>query len=159
PAAAGARPYPRGRRHGPRGTGTRRPSGMARQADYGPRRHHRPGHRPRADRRRPPPRDDRARGAPARPGTGGVPSALRRVADAGAHRAHAPDRQDLEELMIVLGQGRPLLVIPGLQGHWQWMLPGIRALAAYRRVITYSLAGDGDDLLPLVATRFDDLVR
>ncbi len=61
--------------------------------------------------------------------------------------------------MIVLGQGRPLLVIPGLQGRWQWMLPGIRALTAYRRVITYSLAGDGDDLLPLVATRFDDLVR
>ena len=61
--------------------------------------------------------------------------------------------------MVVLGRGQPLLVIPGLQGRWQWMLPGIRALAAHRRVITYSLAGDGEDLLPLVATRFDDLVR
>lgn len=61
--------------------------------------------------------------------------------------------------MIAWGHGRPLLVIPGLQGHWQWMRPGIRALSKRCRVITYSLAGDGDDVLPLVATGFDDLVR
>lgn len=61
--------------------------------------------------------------------------------------------------MHVEGRGLPLLVIPGIQGRWEWMRPGVRALARWRRVITYSLAGDREDVLPSDATCFDDLVR
>lgn len=61
--------------------------------------------------------------------------------------------------MHVEGRGLPLLVIPGLQGRWEWMRPGIRALGRSFRVATYSLAGDREDLLPLSASTFDDLVR
>lgn len=61
--------------------------------------------------------------------------------------------------MHVEGRGLPLLVIPGLQGRWEWMRPGVRALGRRFRVATYSLAGDREDLLPLRATTFDDLVR
>lgn len=61
--------------------------------------------------------------------------------------------------MHVEGRGLPLLVIPGLQGRWEWMQPGIRALGLRCRVATYSLAGDREDVLPLEATCFDDLVR
>lgn len=61
--------------------------------------------------------------------------------------------------MHVEGQGPPLLVIPGIQGRWEWMQPGIHALARRHRVITYSLAGDRDDVLPAEAANFDDLVR
>src|SRR5690606_7270131 len=158
-SAAGARPHSRRRRHGACRARARRPPGVVWRTHLRPRRHHRPGHRTRAGGRRHRACDDGHRGPPARPRAGGVPPALWRAADAGTHRLHARDGQDAEELMVVLGRGQPLLVIPGLQGRWQWMLPGIRALAAHRRVITYSLAGDGEDLLPLVATRFDDLVR
>lgn len=61
--------------------------------------------------------------------------------------------------MQTFGHGPPLLVIPGLQGRWQWMRPGIRVLASHFRVATYSLAGDAEEVLPLAATSFDDLVR
>lgn len=61
--------------------------------------------------------------------------------------------------MHVAGRGLPLLVIPGIQGRWEWMRPGIRALAARCRVATYSLAGDREDVLPAEARCFDDLVR
>ncbi len=61
--------------------------------------------------------------------------------------------------MHVEGRGLPLLVIPGLQGRWEWMRPGVRALGRRFRVATYSLAGDREDLLPLSAATFDDLVR
>lgn len=61
--------------------------------------------------------------------------------------------------MHVAGRGLPLLVIPGLQGRWQWLRPGLRALAMRCRVATYALAGDPGNVLPLHATHFDDLVR
>jgi pimeloyl-ACP methyl ester carboxylesterase len=61
--------------------------------------------------------------------------------------------------MHVEGRGPPLLVIPGIQGRWQWMRPGIRALAMRCRVAAYGLAGDPEDVLPSEATCFDDLVR
>lgn len=61
--------------------------------------------------------------------------------------------------MHVEGRGLPLLVIPGIQGRWEWMRPGVRALARRQRVITYSLAGDREDVLPADAKCFDDLVR
>ena len=54
--------------------------------------------------------------------------------------------------MHVEGRGLPLLVIPGIQGRWEWMRPGIRALATRFRVTTYSLAGEPEDVLPTSAS-------
>jgi pimeloyl-ACP methyl ester carboxylesterase len=48
--------------------------------------------------------------------------------------------------MIDQGRGAPVVVIPGLQGRWEWMLPTIRALAARYRVLSYSLGDDPFDL-------------
>lgn len=47
------------------------------------------------------------------------------------------------------GSGPPVVVIPGVQGRWEWMRPALRALSARCRVISYSLGA---------ATTFDDLV-
>ena len=49
------------------------------------------------------------------------------------------------------GGGTPIVVIPGIQGRWEWMKPAIDTLAQRSRVITFSLAdeptcgGDLDD--------------
>ena len=40
------------------------------------------------------------------------------------------------------GSGVPIIVIPGIQGRWEWMKPGIEALAQRARVITFSLADE-----------------
>jgi 3-oxoadipate enol-lactonase len=40
------------------------------------------------------------------------------------------------------GSKPPLVLVPGIQGHWEWMRPAIAALAARFRVISYSLAGE-----------------
>lgn len=40
------------------------------------------------------------------------------------------------------GAGPPVVVIPGIQGRWEWMKPGIDALAARCRVVTYSLSDE-----------------
>ncbi len=40
------------------------------------------------------------------------------------------------------GSGVPIVVIPGIQGRWEWMKPGIEALAQQGRVITFSLADE-----------------
>lgn len=53
--------------------------------------------------------------------------------------------------MVDLGSGLPLILIPGIQGRWEWMRPTVDALAARCRVITTSLAGDpgaGDTIDP-----------
>jgi pimeloyl-ACP methyl ester carboxylesterase len=47
--------------------------------------------------------------------------------------------------MIDRGTGVPVVVIPGLQGRWEWHAPGIEALARRCRVITYSLIGEPAD--------------
>lgn len=47
------------------------------------------------------------------------------------------------------GSGPPIVVIPGVQGRWEWMRPALSALAARCRVISYSLGA---------ATTFGDLV-
>jgi 3-oxoadipate enol-lactonase len=44
--------------------------------------------------------------------------------------------------MFDKGSGPPLIVVPGVQGRWEWMLPALRALARRCRTISYSLAGD-----------------
>jgi 3-oxoadipate enol-lactonase len=40
------------------------------------------------------------------------------------------------------GTGPPLVVIPGIQGRWEWFLPALRALSAHARTVSYSLCGD-----------------
>ena len=49
------------------------------------------------------------------------------------------------------GTGAPVVVIPGIQGRWEWMKPGIDALAQRCRVITYSLSDE-----PSCGGRFDE---
>lgn len=44
--------------------------------------------------------------------------------------------------IIDRGSGYPIVVIPGIQGRWEWMKPGIDALARRNRVITFSLADE-----------------
>jgi pimeloyl-ACP methyl ester carboxylesterase len=44
--------------------------------------------------------------------------------------------------VIDQGSGPPVVVIPGIQGRWEWMKPGIDALAARCRVITFSLCDE-----------------
>ena len=44
--------------------------------------------------------------------------------------------------IIDRGSGTPIVVIPGVQGRWEWMAPAIDALAKQCRVITFSLADE-----------------
>lgn len=44
--------------------------------------------------------------------------------------------------IIQQGQGLPIVVVPGLQGRWEWMAPTMDALAAHGRAITYSLCDE-----------------
>ncbi len=44
--------------------------------------------------------------------------------------------------IVDAGSGPPIVVIPGIQGRWEWMKPGIDALARRCRVITFSLADE-----------------
>jgi 3-oxoadipate enol-lactonase len=53
--------------------------------------------------------------------------------------------------VIDLGNGPPVVLIPGIQGRWEWMRPVVPALAKRMRVITFSLAGE-----PGSNVRFDE---
>jgi 3-oxoadipate enol-lactonase len=44
--------------------------------------------------------------------------------------------------MMDIGSGPPLVLIPGIQGRWEWMQPAIDVLARDWRVITSSLPGE-----------------
>ena len=44
--------------------------------------------------------------------------------------------------MFDVGSGPPLVLIPGIQGRWEWMKPSIDALAREWRVVTCSLPGE-----------------
>jgi pimeloyl-ACP methyl ester carboxylesterase len=55
------------------------------------------------------------------------------------------------ERMLDVGSGPPLVLIPGIQGRWEWMKPSIDVLARQYRVITMSLPGE-----PGVETPFDE---
>ena len=48
----------------------------------------------------------------------------------------------MRQQIIDIGEGPPLVVVPGIQGHWEWMRPAVTALSAYFRVVSYSLAGE-----------------
>ena len=53
----------------------------------------------------------------------------------------------------------PIVLVPGIQGRWEWMGPAIQALERQHRVITFSL-GDvrGPDLFNGWTSRIDDLL-
>lgn len=44
--------------------------------------------------------------------------------------------------MIDLGTGPPVVLIPGIQGRWEWMRPAVDQMSARTRVISFSLAGE-----------------
>ena len=48
--------------------------------------------------------------------------------------------------MVDVGHGAPLILIPGIQGRWEWMGQAVEALATRCRVITASLAGNSGNL-------------
>jgi pimeloyl-ACP methyl ester carboxylesterase len=44
--------------------------------------------------------------------------------------------------IVEKGTGTPVVLIPGIQGRWEWMQPAVDALARHCRVITFSLADE-----------------
>jgi pimeloyl-ACP methyl ester carboxylesterase len=63
--------------------------------------------------------------------------------------------------VIDIGTGPPLVVIPGIQGRWEWMAPAIEALASRQRVISFSLNGPargGDDVFAAWVRAVDRLL-
>lgn len=61
--------------------------------------------------------------------------------------------------MVDLGSGLPVVLVPGLQGRWEWMRPAVEALAARCRVLTSSLPGDPGGVMDADPARgFDGLV-
>lgn len=44
--------------------------------------------------------------------------------------------------VIDRGSGIPVVMVPGLQGRWEWMTPAVDAMARYCRVITFSLCDE-----------------
>jgi pimeloyl-ACP methyl ester carboxylesterase len=55
--------------------------------------------------------------------------------------------------MRIFGLGPPLVLIPGVQGRWEWMRPTIDALARSFRVATFSLRGERGS--PAIGDDFD----
>jgi pimeloyl-ACP methyl ester carboxylesterase len=55
--------------------------------------------------------------------------------------------------IIERGSGSPLIVIPGVQGRWEYVAPAIDALAERFRVITFALAGERASGLPFDEAR------
>ncbi len=44
--------------------------------------------------------------------------------------------------MIDRGSGVPFVLVPGIQGRWEWMAPAVEALAEHGRVLTFSLCDE-----------------
>lgn len=62
--------------------------------------------------------------------------------------------------MIDAGSGPPVIVIPGVQGRWEWMAPALHALQQHCRVVSYSLCGDaGSGMSMDPALGFDNYVH
>jgi pimeloyl-ACP methyl ester carboxylesterase len=60
--------------------------------------------------------------------------------------------------MTILGAGPPLVLVPGMQGRWEWMTPTVEALSRHFRVAAYSLCGE-PGAPPLDGTFAGDLAR
>jgi len=58
------------------------------------------------------------------------------------------------------GKGTGLIVIPGVQGRWEWMKPALTELAKRCRVMSYTLCGDfGSDMKFDPALGFDNFIK
>ncbi len=44
--------------------------------------------------------------------------------------------------IVDVGTGPPVVLVPGIQGRWEWMRPAVDALSTRCRVITFSLADE-----------------
>ena len=119
-------------------TQARHPPRLARRPHHRSRRPRRTRARQRPCRRRAPESDDRQRAVHPGSRARSVPETVRRAQDARAHSAHAENRQAAEKLMDIVdrGSGPPLVLIPGLQGRWEYARPTVDALSAFFRVIT-----------------------
>jgi pimeloyl-ACP methyl ester carboxylesterase len=53
--------------------------------------------------------------------------------------------------IVDCGSGPPVVLVPGVQGRWEWLRPGVDALARDCRVVTFSLADE-----PTAGSRFDE---
>ena len=62
--------------------------------------------------------------------------------------------------MFDRGSGPPLIVVPGVQGRWEWMQPALIALSRSCRTISYSLCGDiGSGMRLDPRSGFDNYLR
>lgn len=62
--------------------------------------------------------------------------------------------------MFDKGSGPPLIVVPGVQGRWEWMQPSLELLGKRCRTISYTLCGDiGSGLRIDPALGFDNYLR
>jgi pimeloyl-ACP methyl ester carboxylesterase len=50
--------------------------------------------------------------------------------------------------IVDTGTGTPIVLIPGLQGRWEWMRPTVDALAKHHRVVTFSLCDERTSPFP-----------
>jgi pimeloyl-ACP methyl ester carboxylesterase len=50
--------------------------------------------------------------------------------------------------MIDTGSGTPVVLIPGLQGRWEWMRPAVEAMAKRNRVVSFSLCDERSSPFP-----------
>jgi pimeloyl-ACP methyl ester carboxylesterase len=76
------------------------------------------------------------------------------------NRAAIPTRRAHKGRIFDQGTGPVVVVVPGLQGRWEWMLPALRKLAERCRVISYSLSGDlGSGRRPDTSVGFDVYIR
>lgn len=50
--------------------------------------------------------------------------------------------------MVDRGTGTPIVLIPGLQGRWEWMRPAVTALSRQNRVISFSLCDERTSPFP-----------
>lgn len=62
--------------------------------------------------------------------------------------------------MVDKGTGTPIVLIPGLQGRWEWMRPAVDTLAEHCRVITFSLCDERTSPFPCdPAKAFDNYIE
>ena len=62
--------------------------------------------------------------------------------------------------IVDIGRGTPIVLIPGLQGRWEWMRPTVDALAKQHRVITFSLCDEPTSAFPCdPANTFDNFLE
>jgi pimeloyl-ACP methyl ester carboxylesterase len=61
--------------------------------------------------------------------------------------------------IIDRGSGVPVVLVPGIQGRWEWMAPAVDALATRCRVITFSLADEPSAKWPARGSGFDAYVE